>query len=164
MTDCHVLSHYCPATLLFYKALPLHVLRWTSTVAPWLSAGDTAPEDCGGWPDDVYAPSAIAYNDKLCHPKELSKEDIESFKVAWVAGVKRAVECGFDIIEIHSAHGYLLHTFLSPASNQRKDEYGGSFDNRTRLPLEIVRLTRANIPENMPLFLRISATDVSHSH
>ena len=157
----HVLWKGYPATLLFYRLCRYYALRWTSTVAPWLSAGDAAPEDCGGWPNDVYAPSAIAYNDKLCHPRELSKEDIESFKVAWVAGVKRAVECGFDVIEIHSAHGYLLHGFLSPASNQREDEYGGSFENRTRLPLEIVRLTRANIPEDMPLFFRISATDVS---
>ena len=126
-----------------------------------MSAGESAPKEFGGWPDDVFAPSAIPYNDKLCRPKELSKDDIENLKVAWVAGVKRAIESGFDVIEIHAAHGYLLHEFLSPASNQRKDEYGGSFENRIRFPRQIVELTRADIPDTTPLFLRISATDVS---
>ena len=111
------------------------------------------------WPDDVYAPSAIRYNENLPHPNEMSKKDIDDFKKAWVAAVKRAVACNFDVIEIHTAHGYLLHEFLSPASNKRSDEYGGSFENRTRLPLAIVELTRSIIPDDMPLFLRISATD-----
>lgn len=107
----------------------------------------------------MYAPSAVRYNEKLPQPKAMSKGDIDGFKEAWVAGVKRALACGFDVIEIHNAHGYLLHSFLSPASNRRTDEYGGSFENRTRLTREIVDLTRQTIPEEMPLFLRISATD-----
>jgi 2,4-dienoyl-CoA reductase-like NADH-dependent reductase (Old Yellow Enzyme family) len=89
----------------------------------------------------------------------MSLDDIETLKKAWVAAVKRAVEAGFDVIEIHNAHGYLLHSFLSPASNKRTDKYGGSFENRIRLTLEIVELTRKEMPGDMPLFLRLSATD-----
>lgn len=105
------------------------------------------------------------------------KDDIEHFKSSWVAAVQRAVKIGFDVIEIHNAQyvlrhdseltydliiltsGYLLHSFLSPVSNKRTDEYGGSFENRSRLTLEILELTRQNVPEDMPIFLRISATD-----
>jgi len=104
----------------------------------------------------------------------MSLKDIENFKVAWVAGLKRALQAGFDVIEIHNAHvspahdpdlpydnyiflqGYLLHSFLSPVANQRTDRYGGSFENRTRLTRELVELTRQTIPTTMPLFLRIS--------
>lgn len=136
-----------------------HAGRKASTVAPWLSAGMTAGKEVNGWPDDVYAPSAVRYSDKLPMPRAMGKDDIEGFKKAWVEGVKRAVECGFDVIEIHNAHGYLLHSFLSPASNRRTDEYGGTFENRTRLTREIVELTREVVPKEMPLFLRISATD-----
>jgi 2,4-dienoyl-CoA reductase-like NADH-dependent reductase (Old Yellow Enzyme family) len=89
----------------------------------------------------------------------MTLEDISNFKTAFVASVKRALTAGFDAIEIHNAHGYLLHSFLSPASNQRTDQYGGSFENRTRLTVEVVELARQTIPEDMPLFLRISATD-----
>ena len=89
----------------------------------------------------------------------MTKSDIEEFKKAFVEAVKRALKAGFDVIEIHNAHGYLLHEFVSPAANKRTDEYGGSFENRTRLTRELVQLTRATIPKDMPLFLRISATD-----
>ncbi|KAL9099401.1 MAG: hypothetical protein Q9163_005099 [Psora crenata] len=136
-----------------------HAGRKSSTVAPWLRQGDTATEELNGWPDNVYAPSAIAYNNRFPHPKEMTKDDIQNLKDAWVASVKRALACGFDVIEIHNAHGYLLHSFVSPVSNTRTDEYGGSFENRTRLTREIVELTRQTMPRDMPLFLRISATD-----
>lgn len=89
----------------------------------------------------------------------MTKEHIAEFKTAWVASVKRAIAVGFDAIEIHNAHGYLLHEFLSPAVNERTDEYGGSFENRTRLTLETVDLAREVMPKDMPLFLRISASD-----
>ena len=128
-----------------------------------------------GWPDNVYAPSSVAFSDKLPTPKEMTLQDIENLKEAWSATVKRAVAIGFDVIEIHNgmlffklrgsvtygeaAHGYLLNSFLSPASNFRKDKYGGSWESRTRLTLEVVELTRSLIPADMPLFLRISATD-----
>jgi 2,4-dienoyl-CoA reductase-like NADH-dependent reductase (Old Yellow Enzyme family) len=136
-----------------------HAGRKASTVAPWLSSGDVADEHVGGWPRNVYAPSAIPYNERHAQPKEMTKDDIENFKNAWVASVKRALAAGFDVIEIHNAHGYLLHEFVSPATNKRSDEYGGSFGNRIRLTLEIVDLTRNIVPEDMPVFLRISATD-----
>ncbi|KAI9794601.1 MAG: hypothetical protein M1816_004488 [Peltula sp. TS41687] len=136
-----------------------HAGRKASTVAPWLSSGDMATKTVGGWPDEVYGPSAIAYNDKHVMPREMSIEDIDRFKQAWVTAVKRALSAGFDAIDIHCAHGYLLHNFLSPISNRRRDNYGGSFANRIRLTLELVDLTRRSIPDAMPLFLRLSATD-----
>ncbi|MCJ1428969.1 hypothetical protein MMC29_006882 [Sticta canariensis] len=135
-----------------------HAGRKASTVAPWLSRGAVSTKDVNGWPDQVYGPSAIPYG-SLANPIEMTKGDIENFKKAWVASVKRALTAEFDVIEIHAAHGYLLHSFLSPASNKRTDEYGGSFENRIRLTLEIVELTRQTIPKEMPVFLRISATD-----
>lgn len=121
--------------------------------------GDTATEEVNGWPNEVLAPSAIPYNDQFPHPKELTADGIQRIKDAFVEGVKRAVQVGFDVVEIHNAHGYLLHEFLSPVSNKRTDKYGGSFENRIRLTLEIVEATRAAIPKDMPLFLRISASD-----
>ena len=158
-----------------------HAGRKASTVAPWLSAGAVAGKDLGGWPSDVWAPSAIPWNENHAQPKELSLEGIEELKKAFNEAVKRALKAGFDAIEIHGAHGYLLHSFVSPVSNQRTDDYGGNFAKRTRLIMEIVRPaplpphhcssippltrpsqvkeTRATIPKDMPLFYRISATD-----
>lgn len=136
-----------------------HAGRKASTVAPWLSSGDIAGKDVNGWPDDVHAPSAIPWNEKHAQPKEMTLQDIAEFKQAFADSVRRALKAGFDAIEIHNAHGYLLHSFLSPVSNQRTDKYGGSFENRVRLTLELVEETRAIIPKDMPLFLRISATD-----
>lgn len=136
-----------------------HAGRKASTVAPWLSMGDTALEEVNGWPDNVLAPSALPFSDSFPTPKALTKEQIQNLKTAFVDSVKRALKAGFDVIEIHNAHGYLLHEFVSPVSNKRTDEYGGSFENRTRLTLEIVEATRAVIPDDMPLFLRISGTD-----
>lgn len=131
-----------------------HAGRKASTVAPWLSPGATATEVAGGWPEDVWAPSALQYNDAFPKPKELSQERIKDVVTAFAAAAKRALKAGFDVIEIHCAHGYLLHEVLSPASNKRTDEYGGSFENRVRLPLEVIDAVRAVIPEYMPLFVR----------
>lgn len=136
-----------------------HAGRKASTVAPWLSAGDVASEEVNGWPENVKAPSAIPFSERLCNPKAMTEADIEEVKAAFVASAKRAIRAGFDVIEIHNAHGYLLHEFLSPVSNHRTDEYGGSFENRVRLTLEVVELLRQNIPDTMPLFLRLSALD-----
>ncbi|MCJ1380263.1 hypothetical protein MMC17_003366 [Xylographa soralifera] len=136
-----------------------HAGRKASTVAPWLSMGDTASEEVNGWPDKVIGPSEEPYSDRLPKPKAMTKRDIEDVKEAFAAAVKRAVKAGFDVIEIHNAHGYLLSSFVSPASNFRTDEYGGSFENRVRLTLEVVEQTRKAIPEDMPLFVRVSATD-----
>jgi 2,4-dienoyl-CoA reductase-like NADH-dependent reductase (Old Yellow Enzyme family) len=136
-----------------------HAGRKASTVAPWLDKGAVAGKDVGGWPDDCVAPSAIAWNDHHADPREMTLEDINDVKAAFCEAVKRSLKAGFDAIEIHAAHGYLLHQFYSPVSNKRKDSYGGSFENRTRLMLEIVELCRSVMPNDMPLFLRLSATD-----
>jgi 2,4-dienoyl-CoA reductase-like NADH-dependent reductase (Old Yellow Enzyme family) len=136
-----------------------HAGRKASTVAPWLSMSNLATEAVHGWPDKVVGASPIPFNDSMAQPHELTASDIEDLKASWVAAVKRAVSAGIDVIEIHAAHGYLLSSFHSPASNHRTDSYGGSFENRTRLTREIVQLTREVMPDPMPLFLRISATD-----
>ncbi|KAI7976635.1 hypothetical protein EIK77_009866 [Talaromyces pinophilus] len=136
-----------------------HAGRKASTVAPWLSMGDTALEKNGGWPNAVVGPSDIPFSDSFPLPKAMTKQDIEDLKKAWVAAVKRAVKAGADFVEIHGAHGYLLSSFMSPLSNNRTDEYGGSFENRIRLTLEIAQLTREVVGPNYPVFLRISATE-----
>lgn len=136
-----------------------HAGRKASTYAPWIAGEYLATEAANGWPDNVWGPSAIPFNDSVAIPKELTKEGIKRIVQAFVDAAKRAVKAGIDVIEIHNAHGYLLHSFISPVSNKRTDEYGGSFENRTRLTLEIVDAVREVIPEDMPLFLRISATD-----
>lgn len=136
-----------------------HAGRKASTVAPWLSGAAVAGKDLNGWPDDVVAPSAIPWSDSLAKPRAMTLADIEAFKDSFAAAVRRALQAGFDAIEIHAAHGYLLSEFLSPVSNTRTDDYGGSWDNRVRLVLEVARLVRSLIPDSMPLFLRISGTD-----
>ncbi len=136
-----------------------HAGRKASTVAPWLSGGAVSTADVDGWPDNVKGPSAIPFDENHANPIAMTLQDIEELKTAWVAAVRRALRAGFDVIEIHSAHGYLFHSFLSPTSNNRTDKYGGSFENRVRLTLEIVDLTRKEIPKDMPLFVRISGTD-----
>ena len=115
------------------------------------------PED-GGW-TNVFAPSAIPFADDFAQPHALDADGIARIKTAFRDAATRAHRAGFDVIEIHSAHGYLLHEFLSPLSNQRTDQYGGSFENRTRLLLEIVDAVHSVWPAHLPLFVRISATD-----
>ncbi|KAJ5825592.1 NADPH dehydrogenase C23G7.10c [Penicillium riverlandense] len=136
-----------------------HAGRKASTVAPWLSMGDMATAAVGGWPDNVKGPTDVPFTDRFPIPKAMTKSDIEDFKRDYVAALKRAIKAGVDFVEIHNAHGYLLMSFLSPATNTRTDEYGGSFENRTRLSMEIAKLTRENVPKDMPVFLRVSATD-----
>ncbi|KAJ5776312.1 uncharacterized protein N7511_001323 [Penicillium nucicola] len=136
-----------------------HAGRKASTVAPWLSKADTATAKVGGWPDNVKSPSNVPFHASFPTPTALTLEEIEEFKRDWVAAVKRALKAGVDFVEIHNAHGYLLMSFLSPATNDRTDQYGGSFENRIRLSLEIAKLTRETVPESMPIFLRVSATD-----
>jgi 2,4-dienoyl-CoA reductase-like NADH-dependent reductase (Old Yellow Enzyme family) len=135
-----------------------HAGRKASTVPPWLG-GVTATNAVGGWTENVKAPSAVPFAEGDIVPKEMTKKDIQEVKDAWAAAIKRALAAGVDFIEIHNAHGYLLSSFLSPSSNKRTDEYGGSFENRIRLPLEIAQLTRDTVGPNVPVFLRVSATD-----
>lgn len=133
-----------------------HAGRKASTYAP--GRGDGAvPESEGGW--QVSGPSSDPFTDNYPKPQPLTLEGIHAVTEAFAQATRRARQAGFDIVEIHGAHGYLIHEFLSPFSNHRKDEYGGSFDNRTRLVREVVTAVRDAWPENLPLFLRISATD-----
>ncbi|ENH64064.1 Putative NADPH dehydrogenase C23G7.10c [Fusarium oxysporum f. sp. cubense race 1] len=136
-----------------------HAGRKASCVAPWLDAGLAAEKAAGGWPDDVVGPSNEPFAPGYPTPRAITIEEIEQLKEDFVSGVRRAVEAGFDVIDFHFAHGYLVSSFLSPATNKRTDKYGGSFENRARLALEIVEGARAVMPDHMPLFTRISATD-----
>ncbi|GJE94786.1 NADH:flavin oxidoreductase/NADH oxidase [Phanerochaete sordida] len=140
-----------------------HAGRKASMAAPWLAFGAPVGTDQGGWPDDVLAPSAVPHSPSYHVPRALTKEGIERVRQGFVDAAKRAVKAGFDVIEIHGGHGYLLHEFLSPIANRRTDEYGGSFENRIRLLIEIIDGIRAVIPESMPLFVRISGSDLLES-
>jgi 2,4-dienoyl-CoA reductase-like NADH-dependent reductase (Old Yellow Enzyme family) len=111
----------------------------------------------GGW--QTVAPSAISFGDGYAAPKELDAPAITQIVADFAAAARRACEAGFEIIEIHAAHGYLLHQFLSPLANQRTDAYGGSFENRTRLVREVVARVRSEWPDHLPLLIRLSATD-----
>lgn len=133
-----------------------HAGRKASTAPPWDGGGLVTPEKSGWQP---VAPSAIPFHDRDPAPAELSRADIRTIVDAFAASARRALEAGFQVVEIHGAHGYLTHEFLSPLSNHRTDEYGGSFENRTRFCLEVVRSVRTVWPLHLPLFLRISATD-----
>lgn len=112
------------------------------------------PEEFGGWPNNVWGPSAISQGENHPVPKELTIEGIKNIVAAFANAAKRAVEAGFDTIELHAAHGFLLHQFLSPLSNKRTDSYGGSFENRIRISVEVIDAIRAVIPEGMPLLYR----------
>ncbi|KAF2203769.1 NADH oxidase, partial [Delitschia confertaspora ATCC 74209] len=141
-----------------------HAGRKASTAAPWLSKqrgkSVLAEKDVDGWPDDVVGPSAIKWGaEGYATPRQMTKEDIQATVQAFVDAAKRAVKAGVDVIEIHGAHGYLLCSFNSPLSNQRTDEYGGSFENRIRFNIEVIRAVRDAIPAGMPLFYRITSTE-----
>ena len=131
-----------------------HAGRKASKAAPWIKTQGVIPVEQDGWPDNIWAPSAVGFDPSDPPPRELTLEGIQQVISAFVDAAKRAVTAGFDVIEIHNAHGYLLHSFISPVSNKRTDQYGGSFENRIRLTLEVVDAVRAAIPEDMPLFLR----------
>ncbi|SEW57407.1 NADH:flavin oxidoreductase/NADH oxidase [Chitinophaga arvensicola] len=133
-----------------------HAGRKASTLRPWDGNG-TLPAADGGW--EVVAPSAIPFNDVYPLPVALTETGIRKVKDDFKAAAQRALAAGFKVIEIHGAHGYLLHNFLSPLSNQRTDEYGGSFENRIRLLVETVEAVRSVWPAQYPLLLRISVTD-----
>jgi len=135
-----------------------HAGRKASTYRPWESRHGAVPESEGGW-ENVVAPSAVVFAPDYPMPRELSIEGIQETVAAFAQAARRACEAGFRVVEIHAAHGYLIHEFLSPLSNKRTDAYGGSFENRTRILREIVSAVRRVWPERAPLFVRISATD-----
>ena len=134
-----------------------HAGRKASMDVPWRGGKALSPEQ-GGW-TDLIAPSALAFSPKYHMPAEMSVADIkrvvEDFRVAAI----RALRAGFQVVELHGAHGYLMHEFLSPLSNTRKDEYGGSLENRARFVLEVIEAVRTVWPAHLPVFLRVSATD-----
>jgi 2,4-dienoyl-CoA reductase-like NADH-dependent reductase (Old Yellow Enzyme family) len=134
-----------------------HAGRKASMGRPWEGERLLSPAE-EGW-TNIAAPSASAFSEHYGKPQELDAAGIAEVKEAFAAATRRALKAGFDIIEIHAAHGYLLHEFLSPLSNQRTDNYGGSFENRIRLLVETVDAVRAVWPAALPLFVRISATD-----
>ncbi|KAF3000245.1 hypothetical protein E8E13_007720 [Curvularia kusanoi] len=158
-----------------------HAGRKASTCAPWIAGAQRtsggkrkvsvrASEAAGGWPEDVVGPMGgeewtwdeRKLDDEMggyWAPRALSEKEIGELVQDWAKAAVRAVKAGIDVIEIHAAHGYLIHQFLSPITNRRTDQYGGSFENRTRLLLEIIQAIRAVIPESMPLYLRISSTE-----
>jgi 2,4-dienoyl-CoA reductase-like NADH-dependent reductase (Old Yellow Enzyme family) len=134
-----------------------HAGRKASTSAPW-KGGKPLAISAGGW-QPVFAPSAIAFDNGYQVPEALDEKGIARVVAAFAQAAKRAVEAGARIIELHSAHGYLLHEFLSPLSNHRDDRYGGTFDNRTRIVREVVEAVRGVLPDGDALFVRISGTD-----
>jgi 2,4-dienoyl-CoA reductase-like NADH-dependent reductase (Old Yellow Enzyme family) len=134
-----------------------HAGRKASTSSPWKGHAPLSPAE-GGW-SPIFAPSALAFDEGYQVPKELDRGGIERVVRAFGEAARRSLEAGAKVVEIHAAHGYLLNSFLSPLSNKRKDEYGGSFENRTRLLCEVTQAIRRVWPEKYPLLVRISATD-----
>jgi 2,4-dienoyl-CoA reductase-like NADH-dependent reductase (Old Yellow Enzyme family) len=134
-----------------------HAGRKASTFRPWDGRG-AIPEAQGGW-HHVVAPSALRFAEGYALPEALTENQIQAVVAAFAAAARRTCDAGFGVVEIHAAHGYLLHEFLSPFSNHREDRYGGSFENRTRLLREVGSAVRRAWPERLPLFVRISATD-----
>ncbi len=136
-----------------------HAGRKASTYRPWADGQGAAPAEDGGWLGDVIAPSAIPFSATYPRPRAMAPAELTEIREAFVAATRRSLAAGFEFIEIHAAHGYLLHTFLSPLSNDRTDEYGGDLAGRMRFPLEVVDAVRAAWPARLPLGVRISATD-----
>ncbi|MGU3436093.1 NADH:flavin oxidoreductase/NADH oxidase [Actinomycetes bacterium M1A6_2h] len=133
-----------------------HAGRKASTAAPWRGGKSLASDDALAW--ESVGPSAVAFGD-YATPREMTVDDIAQVVDDHRAATERAVKAGFKVVEIHAAHGYLLHQFLSPASNIRNDAYGGSFENRTRFLREVVAAVRETLPSEFPVFVRLSATD-----
>ncbi|MBF7683202.1 NADH:flavin oxidoreductase/NADH oxidase [Acinetobacter sp. B5B] len=134
-----------------------HAGRKASTELPWRGRGQIAKNDVLGW--QTVAPSPIPFSADDAVPHELSIKEIKSIQQDFVAAAQRAVEAGFSLIELHAAHGYLLHQFLSPLSNHRTDEYGGSLENRVRMLLETFQAIKEVVPTHFPIGVRVSATD-----
>ncbi|SMQ54254.1 unnamed protein product [Zymoseptoria tritici ST99CH_3D7] len=165
---CHAQGALCGMQL-------AHAGRKASTLPPFVASQHRLPSkrataEAGGWPENVVGPSGgeehtwdgVQSDDPkggYFAPRELSVGEIKEMVQDWATAAKRAVKAGVDVIEIHGAHGYLIHEFLSPITNRRTDSYGGSFENRTRLLIEIVTAVRAAMPSSMPLFLRLSSTE-----
>jgi 2,4-dienoyl-CoA reductase-like NADH-dependent reductase (Old Yellow Enzyme family) len=133
-----------------------HAGRKGSTQVPWVGRKGIAPQD-GGWLP--MAPSAIRFKDDYPLPREMTEADISRVEEQFAAAARRCVRAGFEVLELHMGHGYLLHQFLSPLANRRTDAYGGSFEARTAFAMRLVSTVRAEWPQELPLFVRLSATD-----
>ena len=133
-----------------------HAGRKASTAVPW-RGGKPLSERERGW--QTLAPSAVPFADGYPVPREMSGREIEEITTQFAEAARRSLEAGFEVIEIHMAHGYLLHEFLSPLSNHRQDEYGGMLAARARFPLKVAEAVRRETPASLPIFVRISATD-----
>jgi len=134
-----------------------HAGRKASTLRPWAGGGPATAEQ-GGW-SPIVAPCAVPFAEGYQTPVALDRQGIARVVAGFTAAARRAVEAGATVLELHGAHGYLLHQFLSPLANRRTDEYGGSFENRIRLLREVVAAVRSVWPESQPLFVRLSVTD-----
>jgi 2,4-dienoyl-CoA reductase-like NADH-dependent reductase (Old Yellow Enzyme family) len=134
-----------------------HAGRKASTEVPWKGGGQLPPDHPNGWP--TVAPSPIPYLPTEAAPTALDRAGLVRVRDAFVAAARRAVRIGLDAVQLHAAHGYLLHEFLSPLSNRREDEYGGSLENRIRFPLEVFDAVRAAVPPQIPVSVRVSGTD-----
>ena len=134
-----------------------HAGRKASTDLPWHGGGQIAPGHAHGW--QTVAPSALPFRDGDNAPSAMTHQDMQDVREAFAAAARRSARLGIDAIQIHVAHGYLLHQFLSPLSNQRDDQYGGSLENRLRFPLEVFDAVRAAFPAERPVSVRVSGTD-----
>ena len=152
----HRLSCFLRAHETAFGVQLAHAGRKASVEAPWLG-GKTLTAEHGGW--TPVAPSALAFSESSAQPLALAPIEIRNVIDDFAAAAQRALDACFQLVEIHAAHGYLLHQFLSPLANRRDDRYGGSFENRIRLTLEVIAAVREVWPERLPLWLRISATD-----
>jgi 2,4-dienoyl-CoA reductase-like NADH-dependent reductase (Old Yellow Enzyme family) len=133
-----------------------HAGRKASTYQPWAGGGNL-PASAGGW--KPMGPSAISFDEKSAVPHAMTEMDIEAVVSQFIASTKLSADAGFELIELHMAHGYLMHEFLSPLANHRTDQYGGSLENRMRLPLRIATAVREVWPKGLPLFVRLSVSD-----
>lgn len=133
-----------------------HAGRKASSDVPW-RGGQLLTPDHGGWVP--LAPSPVPHRPEEAPPQQLQLDDLDRIKHDFVEAAKRSVRLGFEAIELHGAHGYLLHQFLSPIANKRTDDYGGSLENRMRFPLEVFSAVRAAVPDNIPVGVRVSASD-----
>jgi 2,4-dienoyl-CoA reductase-like NADH-dependent reductase (Old Yellow Enzyme family) len=161
--DAHIpmlrrINDFCRAQGAVMAIQLAHAGRKASTRRPWEQPSGAVPLAEGGW-DNVMAPSAVAFAPNYPSPHALSLDGIAHVIASFGAAAQRALHAGFQVVELHAAHGYLLHEFLSPIANERTDHYGGSFENRTRLLLEVTDAVRAVWPDELPVIVRISATD-----
>ncbi len=161
--DAHIpmlrrITEFCRAQGAVMGIQLAHAGRKASARRPWEQPGGAISVADGGW-DNVMAPSAVPFAPNFARPHALSIDGIAHVIASFQSAARRAIEAGFQVAELHAAHGYLLHQFLSPIANQRTDQYGGSFDNRVRLLLEVTDAVRAEWPPELPILVRLSATD-----